>query len=136
MVPVFGDQPANAIEAERRGYGVSIPIQVLTSTNLNETINKMLNDPKYTQKAEEHGSLVMDQMSKPMERAVWWIEYAIRHPGGMKHMRSPVHQLHWTQYFLLDIYAFLACIVFVLCLLLYGLCKCCCCWRKAKLKLD
>ena len=68
----------------------------------------MLNDPKYTQKAEEHGSLVMDQMSKPMERAVWWIEYAIRHPGGMKHMRSPVHQLHWSQYFLLDVYAFLA----------------------------
>ena len=81
VIPVFGDQPANGLEAERRGYGISIPLPDLTSENLFEAVSKILTDPKYTLKAQEHGQLVMDELTTPLERAIWWIEYAIRYPG-------------------------------------------------------
>ncbi len=32
--------------------------------------------------------------SRPLDRAVWWLEFLIRHPGK-NHMRSPVHDLAW-----------------------------------------
>ena len=81
VIPVFGDQPANGLEAERRGYGVSIPLPDLTSEKLFEAVTEILTDPKYTSKAQEHGQLVMDELTTPLERAIWWIEYAIRYPG-------------------------------------------------------
>lgn len=38
------------------------------------------------------------------DRAVWWVEYVLRHKGA-KHFRSAALDLHWTQYFLLDVLA-------------------------------
>lgn len=131
-MPVFGDQPSNAIEAERRGYGLNIPISSVTTENLLEAVNQILADPKFTQKAQDYGNMVTDQMTRPLERAVWWIEYAMRYPG-MQHMRSPVHDLHWTQYFLLDVIAFIVGIVIFLSYIIWSCCKCCC---RTKIKSD
>ena len=78
--------------------------------------------------------MVLDQINTPLERAVWWLEYAMRYPG-MKHMRSPVHDLHWTQYFMLDILAFVFVVSSLFVWIVYKICKCCCC-RKKKLKLE
>jgi glucuronosyltransferase len=71
--------------------------------------------------------MLMDQMTQPLDRAVWWIEYAMRYPG-MKHMRSPVHDLHWTQYFLLDVIAFILLVVISVIAIFVTCCKCC--YRK------
>ena len=89
---MFGDQPANGLEAERRGYGVSIPLPDLTSEKLFEAVTKILTDPKYTSKAQEHGQLVMDELTTPLERAIWWIEYAIRYPGtyGVRNLEMTI----------------------------------------------
>ena len=42
----------------------------------------------------------------PMEKAVYWAEYVIRHKGA-SHMRSAALDLAWYQYFLLDVIAVL-----------------------------
>ena len=121
---MFGDQPSNALEAERRGYGISLPLPELTADKLYNAVTKVLEDPSYTERAQEFGTLLMDEMTKPLDRAVWWIEYALRYPG-MKHMRSPVHDLHWTQYFLLDVISFLAVVVFTVMFIVYSVFKFC-----------
>ena len=69
------------MEAERRGYGINIPFPELTEEKLSAAIDKILNNCSYKSRAEEHGRLVMDEMTKPLERAVWWMEYAMRYPG-------------------------------------------------------
>ena len=51
VVPIFGDQPSNAIEAERRGYGINIPFPELTTEKLSNGINRILQEPKFTQRA-------------------------------------------------------------------------------------
>ncbi len=136
VIPVFGDQPGNAIEAERRGYGISIPIQELTTDKLLEAVNKVLHDPTYTNRAQEHGTLVLDEIVKPLDKAVWWMEYAMRYPG-LKHMRSPVQDLSWYQYFLLDVIGFVLLVITLILVIVFLTCRCCyrtCCATSSRKK--
>ena len=41
----------------------------------------MLGNDSFVLRAKEHGALVMDQITNPLDRAVWWIEYAMRQKG-------------------------------------------------------
>jgi len=43
-----------------------------------------------------------DQPMKPLDRAVYWVEYVIRN-GGAKHLVSESIELNDEQYFVLDI---------------------------------
>jgi len=43
-----------------------------------------------------------DQPMESLDRAVYWVEYIIRH-GGAKHLISDSRELNDVQYFLLDI---------------------------------
>ena len=99
-IPVCGDQPVNANEAERLGFGISQPYGSLDETDLYNALDKVLHDPKYKNTAQRLGSALNDQLTKPMDRAVWWIEHIIRHPT-MYQGKSPVHKLYWFQYILL-----------------------------------
>ena len=58
----------------------------MTTENLFDIIQTVLTDPKYKRRAMEHGSLLLDDITNPLDRAIWWIEYALRHPG-MEHLR-------------------------------------------------
>ena len=81
---MFGDQPANGKEAEIKGYGVSIPLPNIKADDLYNAIRQVLDNPKYAKRAEEHGHLLMDDINKPLDRAIWWLEYALRHPGKVR----------------------------------------------------
>ena len=60
-----------------------------------------------------------DQMESPLERAVYWIEYIIRHDGA-PHLRTASHKLSFIQRNLFDVLIFvLACGVFCLFLVFY-----------------
>lgn len=43
-----------------------------------------------------------DQPQKPLERAVWWTEYVLRH-GGAKHLRASGAGVNWTEYYELEL---------------------------------
>ena len=51
--------------------------------------------------------IIRDQPLTPLQQAVYWTEYVIRH-NGAPHLRSAVLDLAWYQYFLLDVTAVLA----------------------------
>lgn len=40
---------------------------------------------------------------KPMDRAIYWVEYVLRH-NGVSHLRSSCVPLNFTQYFSIDVY--------------------------------
>ena len=52
-------------------------------------LDEVLHNPKYTRAAQKFGSLLNDQITKPLDRAVWWIEHIMRHPD-MYAGKSPV----------------------------------------------
>ena len=88
-------------------------------------MDQVLHNPKYTQAAQNVGSLLNDQITRPLDRAVWWIEHIIRHPH-MYEGKSPVHKLAWYQYFLLDVLAFGAVLIFVTYKIIRFALKLCC----------
>lgn len=56
----------------------------------------------------EISNLLWDQLTDPLERAIWWIEYVIRHKGA-KRLQSGLVHMPWYQYLLLDILLFFIC---------------------------
>ncbi|KAF5295475.1 hypothetical protein FQR65_LT10463 [Abscondita terminalis] len=101
-IPVFGDQDKNLNLVQKGGYGLSISYNELSESILINTINHLLNDTKFAQTAKERSKIMHDEPMKPLEKAIFWIEYVIRHRGA-PHLRSPALNLSWYQYFLLDV---------------------------------
>ena len=133
-VPVQGDQPINAKELVRMGAGLSVPYPTLNEEDLYQALDQLLHDPKFSQAAQEIGSTLNDQITRPLDRAVWWVEHVMRHPT-MYVGKSPVHKLYWFQYFLLDVLAFFLAILYIIFRVLKLLLGLCCC-KKSKTKED
>jgi glucuronosyltransferase len=76
-------------------------------------------------------ALSKDEPESPLNRAVWWAEYVIRH-NGAKHLRSAALDLAWYQYLLLDVAAFLFLLLAVTVLILYLILKIICMYLIAQ----
>ena len=133
-VPVQGDQPLNAKELVGMGAGLSVPYQKLNEEDLYNALDKVIHDPKFAEAAKEMGSTLNDQITRPLNRAVWWIEHVMRHPT-MYAGKSPVHKLYWYQYFLLDVFGLYAVLLYIIFKVLKFLFSLCCC-RSSKTKIE
>ena len=76
-------------------------------------------------------NLLHDQMETPLERAVFWTEYVIRHKGA-EHLQLASRDLTCYQRSLIDVY-FVLLLSALLPLLLTFFCLKKCCRRKEKL---
>lgn len=73
---------------------------------------------RYKERIIEVRRLLNDETANGLEKAIWWIEYVIRDKGAL-HLRNRVVDLSWYQYLMLDVYGFLALVVFVVCFVVY-----------------
>ncbi|XP_066286571.1 UDP-glucuronosyltransferase 2C1-like [Branchiostoma lanceolatum] len=105
-LPLFGDQPANAARVVARGLGVRLDFSTVTAEQLYQAILHVVTNSSYLETATRLSRLHRDQPQSPMERAVWWIEYVIKH-GRLPHLRARAVELPWYQYYLLDVAVFL-----------------------------
>lgn len=60
-----------------------------------------------SQQAKRISAHYRDQPLTPLQTAVYWIEYVIRHRGAL-HLRSASMDLNFWQYHALDVFAILA----------------------------
>ena len=135
FISVIGDQPANAREAQRIGFGIHQPFQQLTGENLATAVDQVLHDPKYAAMAKQHGSAVVDQKEHPLDRAIWWLEHTIRHPK-IYQGKNPVHRLNIVQYFGLDVLTFMFAVLVLVIFILKKIVTLCCCRAKRHQKSD
>lgn len=82
----------------------------------------MLNTFRYRENAYQRSKIMRDRFPKPLDTAVYWVEYVIRHQGAT-HLRYPGADLAWYQRLLLDIYAFVLLIVLSVVSVLYLMIK-------------
>ncbi|KPJ20764.1 UDP-glucuronosyltransferase 2C1 [Papilio xuthus] len=101
-IPVFCDHEANAAKAEVDGYAKILDLQYLTSDKLYRAIKEVIDEPKYRIEVKKRQILLRDQKETPLERAIYWTEYVIRHKGAY-HLLSPAKDLNFFQYYLLDV---------------------------------
>lgn len=62
--------------------------------------------------------ILKDQPIKPIDNAVYWVEYVLRH-NGAHHLKTSAVKLQWYEYLLLDVIAFLLGIVLIVSCIIY-----------------
>ncbi|CAG9853604.1 unnamed protein product [Phyllotreta striolata] len=122
VLPVFGDQKFNAAKIQNDGYGLFILFKDLTEQNFYEAMEKLLNDTKYRDNVKTRSNLMRDVPIKPMDLAVYWVEYVIKHKGA-PHLRIAGLDLTWYQYYLLDVIFLITSVFFLVLLFIYFLVK-------------
>ncbi|XP_034364932.1 UDP-glucuronosyltransferase 2B1-like [Arvicanthis niloticus] len=130
-IPLFADQPDNINHMVAKGAAVRVDFNTLSDTDLLSALKTVINDPSYKQNAMRLSRIHHDQPMKPLDRAIFWIEYVMRNKGA-KHLRPALHDLSWFQYHSLDVIGFLlVCVVAVV----FIITKCClfCCHKTANM---
>ncbi|XP_076721326.1 UDP-glucuronosyltransferase 2B31-like isoform X3 [Callospermophilus lateralis] len=124
-IPLFADQPDNIAYVKAKGAAIRLEYRTLSSSDLLKALRMVINNPLYKENAMKLSRIQHDQPVKPLDRAVFWIEFVMRHKGA-KHLRVAAHDLSWFQYYSLDVIGFLlACVATVM----FIITKCClfCC---------
>ncbi|XP_019818411.2 UDP-glucuronosyltransferase 2B31-like isoform X2 [Bos indicus] len=112
-LPLFADQPDNIARVKAKGAAVRVDLETMSSRDLLNALKEVINNPAYKEKAMWLSTIQRNQPIKPLDRAVFWIEFVMRHQGA-KHLRPAAHNLTWFQYHSLDVIGFLlACVATV-----------------------
>ncbi|KDR22771.1 UDP-glucuronosyltransferase 2C1, partial [Zootermopsis nevadensis] len=109
-IPLMADQHLNMARTVSAGYGIQFDFANITKESLKWALKEILDNSRYRENAQRLSRIYRDQPLTPLDQAVFWTEYVIRHKGA-PHMRSAALDLTWYQYFLLDVIAVLALVV-------------------------
>ncbi|XP_068186138.1 UDP-glucuronosyltransferase-like isoform X1 [Antennarius striatus] len=127
MFPLFGDQRHNAQRMVSRGVAEKLSIYDVTTEKLLASLNKITHDQSYKEKMVELSQKHLDRPVEPLDLAVFWTEFVMRHKGAA-HLRAAAHELNWVQYHSLDVLGFL----FIILLTVLWLTTKCCLFCKHK----
>ncbi|XP_034364684.1 UDP-glucuronosyltransferase 2B17 [Arvicanthis niloticus] len=110
-IPLFGEQHDNIAQMVAKGAAVALNIRTLSRSDLLNALEEVIDNPFYKENAMWLSTIHHEQPMKPLDRAVFWIEFVMRHKRA-KHLRPLGHNLTWYQYHSLDVIGFLlACVV-------------------------
>lgn len=77
---------------------------------------------RYKENMNRLSAIHRDRPMSPLDTAIYWTEYVIRHKGAY-HLRSAAVNLSWYQYLLLDVLAFVVIVTIVTLYIFYRLIK-------------
>lgn len=134
-VPLMFDQFENALRLEVRGAAKVMEAVKITRRNFLEAVQEVLHNPSYRTNVKRMSALHRDTPVPPLETALFWIEYVIRHKGA-SHLRTESFKMPWYSYFSVDVLCFLVAALLMLAVFTVGLIRCLClrmcCKRKSK----
>uniref|UniRef100_A0A182W6E0 Uncharacterized protein n=1 Tax=Anopheles minimus TaxID=112268 RepID=A0A182W6E0_9DIPT len=102
FIPFFGDQHRNADRAIRQGFAKKMSFESITVESFGANIRHLVENEKYYTRAKEISKLFTDRLVKPMDEAIFWIEYTARHKGAA-HLKSKSIRFNWFQYYSFDL---------------------------------
>ncbi|XP_060883660.1 UDP-glucuronosyltransferase 2B31-like [Labrus mixtus] len=111
-IPLLFDQFENILRLEARGAAKSLDASKLTSQDFLETIQEVLHNPSYRNNMKRLSSLHQDTPMHPLETAIYWIEFVIRHKGAA-HLRTESYKMPWYAYYSVDVVGFLVAILLI-----------------------
>lgn len=77
---------------------------------------------RYKKNALKQSSIYHDRPMKPLDTAVYWVDFIIKH-GGATHLKVDGLYLPWYQYLLIDVIFFLSIILLIIVLTFIWLIK-------------
>ncbi|KAB0339270.1 hypothetical protein FD755_025005, partial [Muntiacus reevesi] len=130
-LPLFADQPHNVVHMTAKGAAIRLDLERMSTEDLLNALKEVISNPFYKENVMRLSAIQHDQPMKPLDRAIFWIEFVMRHRGA-KHLRPAAHDLTWFQYHSLDVIGFLlACVATAV----FVITKCClfCCRKCASI---
>ncbi|XP_039494879.1 UDP-glycosyltransferase UGT5 [Drosophila santomea] len=100
-LPSFYDQFINLEVMKEEEAALELNINSLTVQELKDTVESLINQPKYRENALAISQRFRDQLMHPMDTAIYWTEYIIRYKGA-NHMKVSRSQLKLFEYYFLD----------------------------------
>uniref|UniRef100_A0A1U7QIF5 UDP-glucuronosyltransferase n=1 Tax=Mesocricetus auratus TaxID=10036 RepID=A0A1U7QIF5_MESAU len=120
-IPLFGEQHDNIAYMVAKGAAVALNFRTMTRLDLLNALEAVIDNPFYKENAMWLSTIHNDQPMKPLDRAVFWIEFVMRHKGA-KHLRPLAYNLTGYQYYSLDVIGFLVACVAVIAFLVIKSC--------------
>ncbi|XP_041854847.1 UDP-glucuronosyltransferase 2C1-like [Melanotaenia boesemani] len=105
-LPLMFDQPDNFFRMEARGVAKVLDIATINKDIFLGALKEVLYEPSYREKMQELSRLHRDQPMKPLDRAMFWIKFVMRHKGAA-HLRTESYKMSMIQYYSIDVVAFL-----------------------------
>lgn len=118
-LPLLFDQFENALRLELRGAAKTVDASNLTRQNFLEAIQEVLHNPSYRENMMHLSALHRDKPMRPMETALYWIEFVIRHKGA-SHLRTESYKMPWYTYHSVDVVCFLIAVFLMLTAIVVG----------------
>uniref|UniRef100_UPI003AAD0BF3 UDP-glucuronosyltransferase 2A1-like n=1 Tax=Centroberyx gerrardi TaxID=166262 RepID=UPI003AAD0BF3 len=115
-LPLMFDQDDNLFRMKARGVAKVLDIGTVNRDNFLEAVKAVLYEPSYRENMQMLSRLHRDQPMKPLDRAMFWIEFVMRHKGAA-HLRTDSYRMSWIQYHSIDVVAFLLAFVMLVSLI-------------------
>ncbi|XP_061752402.1 UDP-glucuronosyltransferase 2B19-like [Nerophis ophidion] len=109
-LPLMFDQQDNFFRMQVRGVAKVMDIATVNEGNFLAALKAVLYEPSYRQNMTKLSALHRDQPIKPLDRAMFWIEFVMRHKGAA-HLRTESYKMSTVQYYCIDVLAFLLALV-------------------------
>ncbi|XP_055841019.1 UDP-glucosyltransferase 2-like [Episyrphus balteatus] len=109
-VPLFVDQHRNIQQSIQAGIAVKLDFITMTTKDIVNAIKKVIEDPQMRENARRKAIQYRDRPMKPLDTAVWWVEYVLRNPDP-SHLRSPAHKLNIFEAISLDCLSFILLVI-------------------------
>lgn len=119
-LPLFFDQPENLSRIKSKGGAVIVDIATLDRHIFAEALRTAVYQPSYRERMQTLSRLHRDQPMKPLDQAVFWIEYVIRHKGA-RHLQSHSHKMSWFVYNSIDVIVALLSVALLLVFICFSL---------------
>ncbi|XP_040906718.1 UDP-glucuronosyltransferase 2C1-like isoform X3 [Toxotes jaculatrix] len=132
-IPLFFDQYDNLLRLQERGAGKIIQLSDVNSHSFEQALKEVLHQDSYRQNMQRLSRLHRDQPISPMDQAIFWVEYVMRHKGA-PHLRTEANKMPWYSYYSLDVMLLLLAAATVLLLSVLAIFRCLCCRNRRKTK--
>ncbi|XP_051525093.1 UDP-glucuronosyltransferase 2A1-like [Myxocyprinus asiaticus] len=117
-LPLIFDQFDNMVRLQARGVAQVLDVTALDADTLTKALRDILDENQQYQKNMRRMSrLHHDTPIKPMDSAIFWLEFVMRHKGAA-HLRTESYKLPWYSYHSLDVLMLIVCLFMAVCLLL------------------
>ncbi|XP_019712691.1 UDP-glucuronosyltransferase 2C1-like isoform X2 [Hippocampus comes] len=112
-LPLFLDQHDNLNRIRGRGAAVNVDIATVDRHIFEEALVTVLHNSSYRENMQRLSRLQRDQPITPMEQAVFWIEYVIRHKGA-EHLKAQSNKMSSVVYHSIDVIVALLTVILLL----------------------
>lgn len=83
----------NVRNGVREGTTIKLNYSNLTVESIRSALVEVLENHKYLQNAQRRKRLFRDQPEKPIDRAIFWIEWVMRHKNEYSAIQLPISNL-------------------------------------------